>query len=70
MKPREKTRTGRQAARAGDLFESARAQPGVATLMRVYRQCRKIQQTSAPYTQVVARQPIVSASNTSRPNPW
>jgi len=70
MKSRKTTRAGLQAATAKDLFESAKAQPGVATLMRVYRNCRRIQQSSAPYMQAMGRQPVVSASNSSRPNPW
>ena len=70
MKPRKKTGTGQRAATARDLFESAKAQPGVATLMRVYRNCRRIQQSSVPYMQALGRQPVVSASNSSRPNPW
>ena len=63
-------RTGRKADSVADLLKRAMAQPGVRTLLQVYRGCQAVQGSFNPYWQASQERPNVSASNTSHPTSW
>lgn len=53
-----------------DLLKKARAQPGVATLLRVYHSLEAVEASARPYSLVMQEAPLITESDTSKPSCW
>ncbi len=69
MARRQNAKVNTRASRAKQLLKEARAQPGVAAVMEVYRAYRRVESAARPYIQATESRSVISTSNTSRPNP-
>jgi len=70
MARRRDARLNARASRTEQLLKEARAQPGVAVVMEVYRAYRRVETVARPYLRAAEGRSVISASNTSRPNRW
>ena len=70
MARRQNAKVNTRASRTKQLLKEARAQPGVAAVMEVYRAYRRVESAARPYLRAVESRSVISASNTSCPNRW
>jgi hypothetical protein len=70
MKTRVRGHHAKREANVADLLKQARAQPGVATLLRVYHNLEAVVMNAQPYSLVMQETPLITASDTSKPSCW